>query len=96
MEMPGASDDKKTCIQTLLLSNNLNIEMISFTPEPKSLFPGCDKARQALADFLQPGNPLNNPNFNPPNDRDRNRLMRNKLDEDVWRACPAYSIVVKQ
>jgi hypothetical protein len=70
--------------------------MLSFAPESKSLFPGCDKARQALADFLQVGNPLNNPNFNPPNEPDRNRLMRNKLDADVWSACPAYSVVVRQ
>jgi len=69
--------------------------MLSFATESKSLLPGCDTARQVLANFLHPENPLNNPNNNPPHDPDRHRLMRKKRDEDVWRACAAFSFGVK-
>ena len=76
--------------------------MLSFSPDSKNDYlpkfsnpsASCVKARQALSEFLEVGNPLNNPNFNPPNDPDRNRLMSNRLHDEMWRACPAASVIV--
>lgn len=87
-------------INEVSILNNLNLKMLSFSPQSQgqSYLPqfsnpsaGCVRARQALSDFLRPGNPLNNPNLNPANEPDRNRLMSNRLHADMWRECPRAS-----